>query len=64
MKSETSQSHISTVPQWCWDSTAGKHRFGLVWFGLANWTMCKDDKVKTALGKGKKHVSPKSFLTF
>ena len=48
IKSETSQSHTNTVPQWCWDSCAGKHRFGLD-YPIGGVCMCKDDKVLTAL---------------
>ena len=48
IKSETSQSRTNTVPQWCLDSCAGKHRFGLD-YQIGGVCMCKDDKVLTAL---------------
>ena len=48
IKSETSQSHTNTVPQWCLDSCAGIHRFGLD-YQIGGVCMCKDDKVLTAL---------------
>ena len=48
IKSETSQSHTNTVPQWCLNSCAGKHRFGLD-YQIGGVCMCKDDKVLTAL---------------
>ena len=48
IKSETSQSHTNTVPQWCLDSCAGIHRFGLD-YQIGGVCMCKDNKVLTAL---------------
>ena len=48
IKSDSSQSQTSTVPQRCLDSCAVKHRFGLD-YQTGGVCMCKDDKVLTAL---------------
>ena len=48
IKSDSSQSQTSTVPQRCLDSCAVKHRLGLD-YQTGGVCMCKDDKVLTAL---------------